>query len=244
MTPRINVACLVRDEAEKFWPRALRAWSSFAKDIIVLDDGSSDATVEIAREHDALVIHRDDGVAPAWGAEGDARDQLFREAWTITRVGDYILILDADMVPARDPTPLTDTGAAAVAFGLYDLWHADDLGRLWYREDRFWRGHHTPRIWMVRKTKDFEPHASGGRRDIHTGHLPSDLTFDTIAYAPRDFSLLHYAYVTPELREDKYAAYASVSDRLTDFERAHAISIRDPEPSVFCLPFSPALTLR
>lgn len=57
-----------------------------------------------------------------------------------------------------------------------------------------------------------------------------------------DFALLHYAYATPELREDKYVAYASVAAQLSEHELLHARSIPDASPPTFPLPFMPEFT--
>ncbi len=221
---------------QRFWPSALEAWSSFADEIIVLDDGSTDGTYEYAQDY-ALVERRTD--IPAWGAEASARQELFELAWGVTAVGDYIIWLDADMVPARNPRILMDAGTDGVLFCLYDLWRQDR--RLWYREDRFWRGHHHARLWMVRRTarRDFEWNTRG----IHTGHLPVDFPCESYAYAPMDYSLLHYAYINEELRQEKYERYMSVKDELTDFEKEHAATILDEQPHLVHLTPQPELTL-
>lgn len=243
----INVACMVRNEMGRFWRQALAAWATFTHDVIVLDDGSTDETADLAREADALVIQRPAGAPTAWGDEARAREQLFAEAWRVTRVDDYILILDADMVPARDPRILTETGADGVFFRLYDIWKIRERAeggppRLWYRDDRFWRAHHHPRVWMVRKTREFEPHTHDWpARGMHSGHLPASMRFERFAWAPEDFSLLHFAYATESLRDEKYVSYAKVSADLTDFERAHARTIRDEAPPLVELPFTPDL---
>ena len=237
---RINVATLVKDEMSRFFPDALKAWSTFASDIIVLDDGSTDGSKEHAKEFGAFVVERSDAPLSAWGAETPARAALFEAAWKFTRYDDFILWLDADMVPAKDPSLFATPDVDAVAFVLYDMWNERE-----FREDAFWRGHLFPRLWMIRKRKGAEP-SEGWKwsgRGIHSGHLPENFTYDSLLYAPKDYGLLHYAYVTPELREDKYARYASVSSDLTTFERDHAISIMDPSPSLVHLSFTPELRL-
>jgi glycosyltransferase involved in cell wall biosynthesis len=224
----------------RFLPKALSTWNTFADGgIVVLDDNSDDGSREACKDAGAYLVDDAVGSAPAWGAEAPARARLFEEAWNFARVGDYILWLDADMTPARDPRILTETGAEAVFFTLYDLWETEPLR---YRSDAFWRGHLFPRIWMVKK----RAMPTGWRwttRGIHSGHLPSNLEFATFAYAPQDFALLHFAYTSEELRDEKYVQYASVAAELTEFEKRHAVSIRDASPALEDLPFRPELSL-
>jgi hypothetical protein len=177
----------------------------------------------------------------AWGQEGSARDTLFALAWDTTPIDGYILFLDADMIPARNPRFLMETEAEGICFRLYDLWETDPLR---YREDEFWRGHRVPRAWMIRKRKRRpEKWGSLSGKGIHSGHLPGNIDIRTWAYSPNDLPLLHYAYSTPKLRETKHAQYMSVANELSDFEKRHAASIVDPNPQLHRLPFDPEYTL-
>lgn len=238
MSAALHIAALVRNETERFWPTALEAWSSFADRVVVLDDGSDDGSDDLAEAHSNVRLVRRAEVG-AWGAEAGARQELFELVWDTARVDDYIFWLDADMVPARDPRVFMDTKADAVCFRLYDLWNTD----LDYRHDEFWRGHLVPRVWMIRRTDALSSDFTWDRRGIHVGHLPGDMTFESYAYAPEDYSLLHFAYVHPWLREDKYVQYASVASELTDFEKAHARTILDVSPNLVPLPFYPEISL-
>lgn len=236
----IVVASMVKDELGRFLPSALHAWAKFAHEIVILDDNSGDGSREFAEDFGARVVPRGGDDPLAWGNETPARRALFEAAWEFTRVGDYIFWLDADMVPARDPRPLVETEADGIFFRLYDLWSTSPLT---YREDSFWRGHLFPRLWLLRKQDRPISSFRWSGRGIHSGHLPEGLDLVQMAYAPEDFSLLHYAYSEPDLREEKYAAYASVSTELTEFERSHAVSIMDESPRVLRLPFEPSITL-
>ena len=235
----LHVAALIRNEAERFLPRVLDVWSSFADELVILDDGSTDDSREICTRAGAYVVDADGGKV-AWGHESPKRARLFDLAWDIARLDDYIFILDADMIPAKNPRVLLEADADMVFFPLFDLW---DVAPLKYREDKFWRGHLHPRVWMVKKTVHGHVPWQWSQRGVHCGHLPLNFTGESGIYAPRDHALLHYAYSTPELRAEKYIAYASVAAHLSDHEIAHARSIMDPSPETFLLEFSPEYRL-
>ena len=237
MAAPITVAALIKNERGRFLTKALEAWGTFANEIVVLDDASSDGSKEECARLGARVFDGD-LTSAAWGAETPARRKLFDIAWTHTPVDGYIFVLDADMTPAKDPRPLTETGAGGIFFRLFDLWEPTK-----FRSDDFWRGHLFPRLWMIRRLPGSSDSFEWGTRGIHSGHFPASLECDSFAWAPEDFSLLHYAYVDEALREEKYVRYASVASDLTSFERAHARSILDPEPSLVRLPFDPELSL-
>ena len=171
-----------------------------------------------------------------WGQEASARERLWSLAWNAASEGDYVFVLDADMVPARSPRILMETGADTIFFTLYDLW-APGI----YREDALWQGHLHPRAWMFRKRPIGELRWSD--RGIHTGHAPLNYPLGSLAFAPRDFSLLHYGYINSDIRREKHARYMSVAAQLSASERRHAETILDAKPALYALPFEPDLTL-
>ncbi|MDQ7783161.1 MAG: glycosyltransferase family 2 protein [Desulfomonilaceae bacterium] len=81
--PRVSVAVIAKNEEDRIG-RLLRS-TSFADEIVVVDSGSSDGTVEICRAGGARVVHHH------WMGYA-AQKQLALE----TARGDWILNLDAD----------------------------------------------------------------------------------------------------------------------------------------------------
>lgn len=82
---RLSV-CMVAKNEEKFLGRCLESIRGLADQIVVVDTGSTDKTVEIAKQHGAEVYFR------AWDHDfSAARNEAMRHA-----TGDWILILDAD----------------------------------------------------------------------------------------------------------------------------------------------------
>lgn len=85
--PRLSLCMIARDEAELL-PRCLESVRGLVDEIIVVDTGSQDATVEVARQFGAEIGHFD------WCDDFSAARNSSLEFAT----GDWILVLDADEV--------------------------------------------------------------------------------------------------------------------------------------------------
>jgi glycosyltransferase involved in cell wall biosynthesis/predicted Zn-dependent protease len=84
---RLSLCMIVKDE-EEMLPRCLAAAAPAVDEIVIVDTGSSDRTIEIARSFGATVIER------AWtGSFAEARNASFDAA-----TGDWLMFLDADEV--------------------------------------------------------------------------------------------------------------------------------------------------
>ena len=236
----LTIAVLGRNEGSRFLPGALRVWSSFADRIVFLDDSSTDNTKQLAKDAGALVF--DVGsAAPMWGNESPVRRQLFDLACEFTPHDGFILFLDCDMIPARDPRPLMDGTSSGWAMPLWDLW-GEKNGRPLYRSDEYWYGHSAPRVWMIRNPGPGD--YVWNDRGIHCGHLPANLQFPRgVAVAPQDFGLLHYGWAFDDYRKQKVERYLSVNDQLATHEARHTLSALDPDPKIYPLPFVPTYRL-
>src|SRR5579884_3483257 len=82
---RLSACLIVKDESDQL-PRCLRSLAPVADEVVVVDTGSRDGTVEVARAHGARVA-----VVPWRGDFSAARNAALGLA-----SGDWILVLDAD----------------------------------------------------------------------------------------------------------------------------------------------------
>jgi tetratricopeptide (TPR) repeat protein len=103
--PRLTV-CLITKNEEQFLGRCLQSIQGLACQIVVVDTGSTDATVEIARNFKAEVYHL------AWDDDFSAARNAALEHAT----GDWVLSLDADeeLSPEHRQTILQELQAAGV----------------------------------------------------------------------------------------------------------------------------------
>jgi hypothetical protein len=116
---RLSLCMIVRDEQEMLG-RCLEAVAGAVDEIVVLDTGSTDATIEIARSFGARVLER------AWtGSFAEARNVSFEAAG-----GDWILYLDADELLVREDAALLRSLTARTwreAFYLVETNHTGEL---------------------------------------------------------------------------------------------------------------------
>lgn len=235
VAPHITVASIMRDEADKFLPSALEAWTQFADRLCVLDDGSTDRTVELLLTAGAEVHQQDPSMF-----RGQVTDEWRsrRKLWHLaTRVGtDYVIWLDADQVLSCDPRPFLRE--AHPCFRVFDLWSENE-----YREDAWWVGHQTPwwsGAYVPLLPDDFRD--QWNERGVHCGHVPVNVPGQR-CNMPVECAVLHYGFSSPELRQQKAARYEEIAASLTPQERFHAQTILRPARTK-PLPFEPTWRLR
>ncbi|MBW1740045.1 MAG: tetratricopeptide repeat protein [Deltaproteobacteria bacterium] len=92
--PTLSLCMIVKDE-EKYLPRCLDRVRSIVDDVVIVDTGSRDRTVEIARNYGARVIQH------KWSHDfSEARNISLKHATC-----DWVLVLDADEVIAERDLP-------------------------------------------------------------------------------------------------------------------------------------------
>ncbi|HEY2478499.1 MAG TPA: glycosyltransferase family 2 protein [Solirubrobacterales bacterium] len=247
---RFSLCMIVRDE-EEMLPRSLTAVREAVDEIVVVDTGSRDATVEIARSFGATVIERE------WtGSFAEARNASIEAA-----SGDWLLFLDADEVldPADAPLLRELTGRTwREAFYLVETNHTGELG------DGTAVTHNALRVFRNRPEYRFE-----GRVHEQIAHnLPSGLPE---RIEPTPIRVDHYGYLgaVRDAKEksrrniellrgqpaegganpffhfnlgSELAAAGDAAGACEQFERAWALLAEDPARGD--RPFTPSLTVR
>jgi tetratricopeptide (TPR) repeat protein len=115
----ISLCMIVKDE-EAMIGRCLEAARDAVDEIVVVDTGSTDRTVEIAESHGARVLHH------AWDGDFSAARNVSFEAAT----GDWVMYLDADEVLVADDAQRLRALAGRTwreAFFLTEINHTGDL---------------------------------------------------------------------------------------------------------------------
>ncbi|MDQ7086360.1 MAG: glycosyltransferase family 2 protein [Acidobacteriota bacterium] len=130
--PRLSLAVITFNE-EKHLPRLLEAARN-ADEVVVVDSGSTDATVAIARSHGARVIESD------WPGFGRQKQRALEEAR-----GEWVLSLDVDELPDAQ---LTES-LAAVARGEGDEFDGYAMDRLTAYQGEYIRHAWSP-DWVLR----------------------------------------------------------------------------------------------
>jgi tetratricopeptide (TPR) repeat protein len=126
MRPTLSLCFVVKNEA-LLLHHALRGMRDLADECIVIDTGSSDSTVEIARAAGATVFSH-----PWDGNFGRARNAYLERA-----TGTWILVLDGDETIAERDRPkvrslIDSSGVCAYTLTVHDYGRSFDLLRNWH----------------------------------------------------------------------------------------------------------------
>jgi tetratricopeptide (TPR) repeat protein len=171
---RLSLCMIVRDEQEML-PRCLASVADAVEEIVIVDTGSTDATVEIARSFGAQVIFHE------WtGSFAEARNVSFDAA-----TGDWLLCLDADEVLVEKDAPLLRalTGRTwREAFYLSETNYTGDL------EDGTAVTHNALRVFRNRPEYRFEGRLHEQIAHRLPGYLPERLEASGVR-------IEHYGYL-------------------------------------------------
>lgn len=183
---RLTLCMIVRDEESRLG-KCLDSVAGLVDEIVVVDTGSTDGTVEVARGHDAVLgtfVWCDDFAA--------ARNESLRLA-----TGDWIMWLDADdVMPAEYHAPIRQLVAGPQDRGYFFV--LDDQG---YENVSCLQMRLFPNIEGVQ----FE-------MPIHEQVTPS-LGKLGIDMQPTEIRVVHTGYTTPEVVREKKKRYLGIIER-------------------------------
>ncbi len=247
---RLSLCMIVRDEQEML-PRCLASVADAVDEIVIVDTGSTDATVEIARSFGARVLFHE------WtGSFAQARNVSFDAA-----KGDWLLCLDADEVLVEEDAPLLRSLTGRTwreAFYLSETNYTGDL------EDGTAVTHNALRVFRNRPEYRFEGRLheqiahclpgylperieASGVRIEHYGYLGA--VRDSREKSRRNIELLRLQQAesppTPFLHYNLGSEYAAADEpqaALAEFERAWKLLQSLPDRDSY--QFAPALMSR
>lgn len=247
---RLSLCMIVRDEQEML-PRCLEAVAGAVDEIVIVDTGSTDATIEIARRFGARVIERE------WtGSFAQARNASFDAA-----EGDWLMYLDADEVLVREDAPLLRSLTARTWREAFYLSETNYTGEI---EDGTAVAHNALRVFRNRPHYRFEGRLHEQIAHRLPGHLPERLEATAVRVehygylgavrdrrgkARRNIELLRLQQgegpPTPFLHYNLGSEHAAAGDAraaLTEFERAWSLIERSADCDRY--EFAPALMCR
>jgi glycosyltransferase involved in cell wall biosynthesis len=218
-------AMLVRNEAGRYLERVLEQIRSVCDEIVVLDDASTDDTVEICRRYGAYI----EATEMSYFGENELylRKRLWFKAQAWAETGDWILCLDADeTIPNIDRLPeivkeAAVRGADSIGFRLHDMW-----GETHYRDDAQWSAHR--RLWPMCVKVDRDKNYRWNEQPLHCGRFPVNAA--ERIYDPR-MDLQHWGWSREEDRRRKYDFYKRI-DTNGHGNAVQYESILDPTPKL------------
>lgn len=224
---KLTLSMVVRNEADRYLPKLLEQARQYIDEAVIIDDASSDNTVEVCREIlkdiPLKLITRE---VTSFSNEYQLRRLQWEE--TIKTNPDWILSLDADEI--FEDKAITEIRKLINqieidfwCFRLYDFWNENC-----YREDKYWSAHLSPWGFLVRYIPQF-PY-TWTETPQHCGRLPNNLM-----NLPTGFSELrikHMGWATSEDREHKYRRYKKLDPDALFGIREQYESILDPVPNL------------
>lgn len=225
--PRITLSMAVRNEADRWLGEALRLHRTFINDAVIIDDGSTDGTVELVRKQlDGIPLRMVCNESSRFSNEILLRKQQWDA--TLATNPDWLIFLDADdILEHRAATVIPElarqTDYSVFGFHLHDFWSETH-----YRDDELWCAHKCPRPFMIRYSPDFR--YVWKETPQHCGRMPANVLEQNSAIV--DLRIRHMGWSTRAERERKYSRYKELDPNGQFGVQAQYDSILDPSPNL------------
>lgn len=195
------IGMCIYNEEHRFLEKCLKNMKELTNHLIIIDDGSIDNSYNIAAKYATEIIQTNHLYNEN---ESLLRQKLWNKCSEIANDGDYIFINDADEIFTKNSTlyfynefdKAIKYQAEGVGFYRYEMWTKDK-----YRKDKLWWSD-TSCIRCAKYRKNYNYYWKGWK--IHGGSLPINAYMN---YYPAKLQIQHWAYSTPELREEKRKFY-------------------------------------
>ncbi len=221
----VTLSMIVKNEADRYLPQVLIAAREYIHAAVIIDDGSTDNTMQVCRELlQGIPLILIENNQSKFHNEITLRMQQWNE--TINTNPEWILFLDADEIFEESfknylPNLLSQYEYDVFFFRLYDFWNMTH-----YREDQYWYAHQTYRPFLLRYNKDFNyiwPNLAQ-----HCGRMPQNVGCLKVGYS--HLRLKHYGWAKYDDRVSKYNRYMTLDPEAKYGWKEQYDSILDANP--------------
>lgn len=222
------LGCLVYNEEKRFLNQYLDRMSQLTNRIVIIDDGSTDNSVNICSKYTSEIYQTDRLMAKN---ESVLRRTLWEKCAQLCTNKDYILIQDCDEFYTDNSLQNFEKalevgeslGADSLAIRKYDMWNKNQ-----YREDPpYWKIHFQFLTWCVKYKENYTYYWNN--KKLHCGSLPINSYFCSF---PSKLQVQHLAYSTPELRQQKAEFYKALDPEAKWGIKEQYDSILDENPTL------------
>lgn len=197
----LTVSMIVHNEEKRYLKKVLEAAKKYADRFVIIDDASTDNTVQLCEkvlkdvEHKIIINE-----TSLFANEYLLRKKQWEE--TIATNPDWILFLDADEILENKYIKikeclLSNNDIDLYCFRVYDMWNETH-----YREDALWQNkvYHK---FLLRYQPNFKYKFL--KKKQHCGRMPANVAY--LPYSELDIRVKHYGWSNEKERRIKYERY-------------------------------------